>query len=66
MISTIAGALLPMLFLLALGCGAGRIYAFPKEGVSVTAELVLALARLADLFISTAHKGAMQLKEEAK
>ena len=54
MLTTIAGALLPVLFMLALGYGAGRAHAFPKDAVAVITTLVLDFALPASLFVSTA------------
>ena len=54
MLSTLAGALLPVLFLLALGYGAGRAHAFPKDAVGVITTLVLDFTLPASLFVSTA------------
>lgn len=53
MISTIVNALLPVLFMLVLGYGAGKFHAFPKDGVDVITTLVLDFALPAGLFVST-------------
>lgn len=53
MLTTVASALLPVLFMLALGYGAGRAHAFPKDAVAVITKLVLDFALPAALFLGT-------------
>ena len=65
MLTTIAGALLPVLFMLALGYGAGRAHAFPKDAVAVITTLVLDFALPASLFVSTALVSREALVAEA-
>ena len=65
MLTTIASALLPVLFMLALGYGAGRAHAFPKDAVAVITTLVLDFALPASLFVSTALISREALVAEA-
>ncbi len=54
MLTVLAGALLPVLFMLALGYGAGRAHAFPPDAVAVITKLVLDFVLPAALFLGTA------------
>lgn len=65
LLTTMAGALLPVLFMLALGYGAGRAQAFPKDAVAVITTLVIDFTLPASLFVSTALVSREALVAEA-